>query len=198
MKKGEKMSETQKEKIRQWHLANSPLRGNREVAEKSRQWHLANSPRRGKPGKKLGPLSQERKEQNRQWNLAHSPIRGNKAAGRNISLGKLARNGTGYYQDWRWDPKLDQTVRLAYIRDNYTCQCCGQTNLKGQNCHGHHIYPGKEYEPYRFISENILTLCRSCHQSLERQLQKGFIPDWYEPILQTFGRFVNDNCAGNI
>lgn len=48
-------------------------------------------------------------------------------------------------------------------RDNYTCQYCGKANLKGRNCHSHHIKNKKEYPELKFVLGNGICLCISCH-----------------------------------
>lgn len=50
--------------------------------------------------------------------------------------------------------------RKILIRDNFTCQCCGQTNTK---LNVHHIYNYATYENLRFEVSNGVTLCRECH-----------------------------------
>ena len=61
------------------------------------------------------------------------------------------RNGFEY-MDWR---------NLVYLRDNYTCQKCGDS--KGGNLEAHHIKSFAEYPKLRFDIENGITLCKNCH-----------------------------------
>lgn len=57
--------------------------------------------------------------------------------------------------------------KSVFIRDNYTCQCCGTKNSKGLNktvrLNAHHIYNWKDYEEKRYSIENGITLCEKCH-----------------------------------
>ncbi len=53
-------------------------------------------------------------------------------------------------------------VRQARIRDNYTCQKCGQ--WQGE-LHVHHIIPLSEDGPDTL--ENVIVLCVSCHMEWE-------------------------------
>ncbi len=56
------------------------------------------------------------------------------------------------YKHWR---------EQVYKRDNYTCQCCGDS--KGHNLESHHIENFSENEGLRFDIDNGITLCDKCH-----------------------------------
>lgn len=60
--------------------------------------------------------------------------------------------GQKEYRQWR---------SLVFERDNYTCQCCGDS--KGGNLHSHHIYNFAEYISIRFEVSNGITICDKCH-----------------------------------
>lgn len=47
----------------------------------------------------------------------------------------------------------------VFERDNYFCQHCGSN----KNLHAHHVIKWDEDESLRFILDNGLTLCSSCH-----------------------------------
>jgi len=51
-------------------------------------------------------------------------------------------------------------VKEVYIRDNYTCQCCGRI---GGNLRAHHLDSFAKYKGKRYELSNGMTLCRSCH-----------------------------------
>lgn len=57
------------------------------------------------------------------------------------------------YQDWR---------DAVFLRDNYTCQKCGDS--KGGNLRAHHIKPFATHPKLRFDISNGLTLCHICHE----------------------------------
>lgn len=72
----------------------------------------------------------------------------------------------------------------ALKRDKYTCQECGY--IKGQGTmqlHVHHIIPRKVFlevsiehlEKEGNKLENLITLCNSCHRTVEVELRKHFI-----------------------
>ena len=65
----------------------------------------------------------------------------------------LAR-GKKEYHHWRFS---------VYERDNYTCQCCGDSI--GGNLHAHHIDNFSDNEELRFELSNGISMCASCHIS---------------------------------
>jgi hypothetical protein len=64
---------------------------------------------------------------------------------------------TKQYQDWR---------KAVFERDNFTCQDCGQ---RGGKLEAHHIKTFKKYPKLRYILENGITLCRSCHMKRHKR-----------------------------
>lgn len=60
---------------------------------------------------------------------------------------------------------------LARQRDSNSCQICGKQSIKPRHP-VHHIKPFKEFgiENYEVANElsNLITLCKSCHQKVER------------------------------
>ncbi|MEK4008329.1 homing endonuclease associated repeat-containing protein [Paenibacillus sp. FSL H3-0333] len=56
------------------------------------------------------------------------------------------------YKQWRKD---------VYIRDKYTCQCCGDTT--GGNLNAHHLNGWDWCKNERFDLSNGITLCEMCH-----------------------------------
>lgn len=51
-------------------------------------------------------------------------------------------------------------VKEVYLRDNYTCQCCGR---KGGELRAHHIESFAKNKTKRYDLFNGMTLCRNCH-----------------------------------
>ena len=69
----------------------------------------------------------------------------------------IKRNYTEYW-DWR---------KNVYLRDNFTCQCCGDN--KGHNLVAHHILNYSEYKELRTDINNGITLCEDCHIAFHRK-----------------------------
>jgi len=62
-----------------------------------------------------------------------------------------------------------QTWRLAVFgQDRYTCQDCGE---KGGKLNAHHLQPWKSFPALRFIPENGVTLCVTCHRQRHKQMR---------------------------
>lgn len=69
----------------------------------------------------------------------------------------------------RYDCKFRKEI---IQRDGNKCTRCESTS----NLHAHHIVPWKESIELRFDPENLITLCGSCHASIEPRVEKNFIP----------------------
>lgn len=87
--------------------------------------------------------------------------------------GEMTNEGAKYinyhfwYKDGKFQKKKDWTLAVK-IRDNYICQKCGKENLKGHNCHAHHIKSKDEFPELIYDVNNGQTLCNTCHQILHR------------------------------
>jgi len=55
-------------------------------------------------------------------------------------------------------------LRQTYKRDNYTCQRCKTKKTGHRTLHAHHINSWSEYPELRFDLNNVVTLCRTCHE----------------------------------
>lgn len=58
------------------------------------------------------------------------------------------------YHEWR---------EAVYLRDNFTCQLCGQV---GGQLEAHHIRPFATYPSLRYEISNGITLCKECHRRI--------------------------------
>lgn len=59
-------------------------------------------------------------------------------------------------KDPRWQKKRLEILQ----RDNFTCQCCMDSN---STLNIHHIYYTKGKQPWDVDNESLLTLCEHCH-----------------------------------
>ncbi len=67
--------------------------------------------------------------------------------------------GQSKYKIWR---------ELVFIRDNWTCQECGQ---RGHRLEVHHKKSWRDYQELRFDVSNGKTLCLDCHLDIHRQIK---------------------------
>ena len=59
----------------------------------------------------------------------------------------------------------------VYVRDNYTCQVCGDN--QGGNLNAHHLMGYNKYLKLRFDKNNGTTLCKKCHIDFHSIYGKG-------------------------
>lgn len=76
--------------------------------------------------------------------------------------------------DHNYGRNWDQQRRRARKRDNYTCQRCGIAQWEyGKGLDVHHKVPFRHFgiERYKEANQlkNLITLCRSCHVTIENQ-----------------------------
>jgi 5-methylcytosine-specific restriction endonuclease McrA len=62
------------------------------------------------------------------------------------------------YKNWR---------RLVFVRDEFTCQDCGQRNIYIE---AHHIKSFAKFPELRFVINNGITYCKNCHRTKHRSL----------------------------
>ena len=55
------------------------------------------------------------------------------------------------YDNWR---------KLVFEKNDYVCQCCG---IRGGRLNAHHIKDFANYKELRYVVDNGITLCSSCH-----------------------------------
>ena len=65
--------------------------------------------------------------------------------------------------------QLDKWRKAVYKKFNCTCQKC-HTRTK---CHAHHIFSWNSYEDLRFVVENGICLCPSCHRTFHNTYGSG-------------------------
>ncbi len=59
-------------------------------------------------------------------------------------------------EKWEW-------VEKVHDKYDYTCQCCGYKNARGNKLHAHHIENFSSNPEARFDVDNGISLCQDCH-----------------------------------
>lgn len=86
--------------------------------------------------------------------------KGRKAGSKNPAWkGGVTPERQRLYKTGLWN----ETIKLVYKRDNYTCQRCGEPKKRQKGLHAHHIAPWAGNEMLRFEMSNLVTLCNDCH-----------------------------------
>lgn len=72
-----------------------------------------------------------------------------------VSYHRVERS-TNEYREWR---------KSVFVRDLYTCQCCGEKNGNGTyiRLEAHHIFDWINHKDKRYDVSNGTTLCQKCH-----------------------------------
>jgi 5-methylcytosine-specific restriction endonuclease McrA len=68
---------------------------------------------------------------------------------------------------WGWGNNLTQKV---FKRDRYACIVCGK---KGGELASHHLESWNTNPGKRFDIDNVVTLCKQCHNGFHRQYGRG-------------------------
>ncbi len=95
-----------------------------------------------------------------------------RGVGKSLSSNSRTRNSS--------DSKLRHWRRQVLVRDNYTCQACGQA---GGKLEVDHELPFAFYPQLRFEVLNGRVLCRPCHQKTPTYGRGG---DVYSPLMTNF------------
>lgn len=81
------------------------------------------------------------------------------------------KGGVSYEYEGRLSLECLNWKKSVYKKDNYTCQCCGAKNTKGNRVtlNAHHIFNWNDYEDLRYDINNGITLCDKCHINFHRE-----------------------------
>lgn len=67
-----------------------------------------------------------------------------------------------FYKSKKWLKKRANILR----RDNYECRECKRYGKTTPATTVHHIYPLETHPHLRLISDNLISLCNECHNSM--------------------------------
>jgi hypothetical protein len=115
-------------------------------------------------GKKRSPPSAETKQKMRETHKrigTKPPVRFGEA--NNKWRGGVSLNHP--YKHYRNKEYLEWRSKV-FERDNYTCQKCG---VRGGILHPHHLKSYTHFKDLRYVLENGVTLCVSCHKLTHRK-----------------------------
>lgn len=89
-----------------------------------------------------------------------------------VTSENMATRLSAQYNQWR---------KEVFERDGYTCQVCGKI---GKNLNAHHLWSFADHEDSRFVVDNGVTLCRSCHRKFHSIFGMGDnTPDEFQLFL---------------
>lgn len=89
-----------------------------------------------------------------------------------------------FYKNRSWKRKRETVLR----RDGYLCRECARYGKSTAATTVHHIYPRVDYPEHKLNTNNLLSLCNSCHGSMHDRMtdeltDKGL--HWKERTLLT-------------
>lgn len=83
------------------------------------------------------------------------------------------------------DYKSGRWLRLrarALSRDHYECQWCAKQGKVVRATTVHHIMPADEYPSKAYDLDNLVSLCRDCHEKHHGRVKKADddrFPEWW-------------------
>lgn len=99
-----------------------------------------------------------------------------------VTSENMATRLSAQYNQWR---------KEVFARDGYTCQGCGKI---GKNLNAHHLWSFADHEDSRFVVDNGVTLCHSCHRKFHSIFGMGDnTPDEFHLFLSGLTRVDMDS-----
>lgn len=97
-----------------------------------------------------------------------------------------------------WKQQKQKTLK----RDNYICQLCGKTKKENDNreLDVHHRVPFRYFKNYKDAHDlnNLITLCRKCHQIEERKIEINNIKIGKNPKVWHYVNLFNSDFGDNV
>lgn len=67
-----------------------------------------------------------------------------------------------FYKTSKWKAKRERILK----RDEYLCRECKRYGKSTQATTVHHAYPLEQYPELALVSNNLVSMCSSCHDSM--------------------------------
>ncbi|GAB4300707.1 MAG: hypothetical protein Fur0025_40540 [Oscillatoriaceae cyanobacterium] len=77
-----------------------------------------------------------------------------------------------------WTRQIAPEVHKKF---NYICQCCGQ---RGGQLHAHHVVPVYADESLAYDFDNLVTLCKTCHEDIHQNSKEAEFAKNYNLIIE--------------
>jgi len=71
-----------------------------------------------------------------------------------------------FYNTKKWKQKRKTILK----RDEYQCRECRRYGKFTPADTVHHIYPLEDYPQYKLNSNNLISLCNTCHENMHNRL----------------------------
>lgn len=68
--------------------------------------------------------------------------------------------------------KWKRLRKSVLARDGYMCQYCKRFGKRIQADHVHHVLPREFYPEYRYTPWNLISLCKTCHDSMHNRTDR--------------------------
>jgi thymidylate synthase (FAD) len=87
-----------------------------------------------------------------------------------------------------------QIAPQVHKKFNYICQKCG---VMGGNLHAHHVVPVFADQSLAYEFDNLVTLCKECHEFIHQNNEEAEFAKSYKPILEPQNWQAKQKFSGN-
>ena len=99
------------------------------------------------------------------------------------------KGGVAYHRVERSTIEYAIWRREVFIRDKFTCKCCGKKG--GAYLQAHHMFNWKDNPDKRYDVDNGATLCKECHQVFHSEYgKKNNTPEQLEAFIKNYDKNV--------
>lgn len=107
------------------------------------------------------------------------------------------KGGTSYHRVERSTYEYRQWRKAVFVRDKFTCTCCGARNYKGLGktvrLEAHHIDDWKNNVDKRYDVDNGATLCQDCHIKFHSLFGKH--GNNYEQLVDFYKQYIDEKIC---